>query len=128
MKTRKLFFILLVFAMPLNIYAQGAYRDPFESLLPKEEAKIAIGGEKAAKALPSLSVVVQGVLWGSDMPQAIIDGDVYRVGDKLKKIDAKVFRIMNNVVFIAYGDKIYKMMVEKQGERRIEEVGKKEAK
>lgn len=102
-------------------YSQGKYKDPFASLLPQEvketETVDRKPGEKRAvvaeteEPLPSL--VLQGVLWGGDFPQVIIEGDVYRVGDKLKNLDARIFKIEKNTVFISYGAKIYKIKVGK---------------
>ncbi len=108
----KIAFLLLFLLLPILLYSADDYRDPFESLLPKEVSR----GKRFQEVedLEPLDVVVQGVLWGSPMPQVIIDGDVYKVGDKLNSLqDASVLRITNNVVFITYGDKIHKMTVKK---------------
>lgn len=99
-------------------YPQGKYKDPFESLLPQEikeeeERHEEIIGE-IEDFLPSM--VVEGLLWGGDSPQAIIDGEVYKVGDRLKGIDAQVFKIEQGEVFISYGEKIYKMKIGKKEE------------
>jgi len=113
MRFIKIAFLLLFLLLPILLYSADDYRNPFESLLPKEVAR----GRRFQEAGVSepLEVVIQGVLWGSLSPQAIIDGDVYKVGDKLKSLkDASVLRITDNVVFITYGDKIHKMTVKKK--------------
>ena len=56
---------------------------------------------------------IEGVLWGSDTPQAIIEGEVYKVGDSLKGIDARIIRIDRNIVFITYGDRVYERTITK---------------
>lgn len=113
MKIIKIAFLLLFLLLPILLYSADNYRNPFESLLPKEEGKGAAG--LSEEIVEPLQIAVQGVLWGSQMPQAIIDGDVYRVGDKLKSLeDAAIFRITDNVVFIMHGDKIHKMTVTKR--------------
>ena len=116
MRLIKIAFLLLFLLLPILLYSADGYRNPFESLLPKNEVTPGAGaraGEPQEVTKP-LTIVVQGVLWGSQMPQAIIDGEVYKVGDQLKSLeDASVLRITNNVVFITHGDKIHKMMVSK---------------
>jgi hypothetical protein len=94
------------------VFSQAYYRNPFESLLPKEEKPAEPAKKK--KAPETLPVTVEGVLWDSSTPQTIIDGDVYKVGDTLKKIDAKVFRIDKNIVYLTKEDKVYKKTVGKE--------------
>lgn len=107
----KIIFLLVFLLLPILLYSADSHRNPFESLLPKDEAEQVVEGEE----VEPLQVIVQGVLWGSPIPQAIIDGEVYKVGEQLKSPeDASVLRISKNVVFIAYGDKIHKMTVTKQ--------------
>jgi len=105
---------LIAVVIPAILYSADNYRDPFESLLPKEEAA---QKETSKKAPETLAVTIEGVIWDSDIPQAIIDGDVYKIGDKLKKIDAKVFRINRNVVYLTQGDKVFKKEVGKKEEK-----------
>ncbi|MFA7677535.1 MAG: type II secretion system protein N [Candidatus Omnitrophota bacterium] len=113
----KYFFVSCFFLTAFQAYSQNVTSDPFESLLPKEEKSRTSSAEKKTASKADLKISLEGVLWGSDTPQAIIDGDVYKVGDKLKKIDASVFRITKNVVFMSYDGKIYEI-----------KMGKKEAK
>jgi len=99
-------------------YPQSKYKDPFKSLLPQE---IKVEGERHEEIISGIedslpSMIVEGLLWGGDFPQVIIDGEVYRVGDRLKSIDAKVFRIEQGEVFIFYGEKIYRMKIGKKEE------------
>ena len=118
---RKFILLFLVFSLiGISVYCQDAYKDPFRSLLPEDDAEV----KKAAKGetkgeLPSIAI--QGVLWGSKAPQTVIDGEVYYVGDKLLNIDASVFKIEKNVVFISYGEKIFRLKVQKEA------AGKKKA-
>ena len=118
---KRIFTLILVsLAFSSFSYPQGRYKDPFEPLLPQEEEVKAKGGgyeeitSEIDTTLPPMAI--QGILWGGDFLQVIIDGEVYRVGDKLKNIDAEVFRIEKGVVFISYGEKIYKMKVGKKEE------------
>lgn len=109
MRLINLFFILFFLFLPILVYSQDSQRDPFESLLPEEEVKTQTDEEGKIEVSAPLSVTLEGVLWGTDTPRAIIDGEVYKVGDTLKDVDASVFRITENVVFISYGEKIYKL-------------------
>lgn len=101
--------IFLVFLNVLSVYCFAENKtDPFESLLPVKESQ-----QKAdqIKAPQPPAVSIEGALWDSDMPQAIIDGDVYKVGDTLKSVDAKIYKIEKNRVFIFYEGILYEMKV-----------------
>ncbi len=112
MKVIKIVFILFFSLLPILLYPAESYRNPFESLLPKEEKATGVTTEEMVKPL---EVVVQGVLWGSSLPQAIIDNEVYKVGDKIKNLeDTFLLRINKNTVFIVQGDKVHKMVVGKK--------------
>ncbi len=94
----------------------GDYKDPFESLLPKEVDESGAAGKLSGQAeLGPPDITIEGILWGTDEPQAIIDGDVYSVGDTLQGVEAKVFKIKENIVFISYGEKIYEMSTKTKG-------------
>jgi len=116
---KKIFISILISLGLLSFsYSQSRYKDPFEPLLPQEVKEEDEGQETITSEIEEalLSIVVQGILWGSDFPQAIIDGEVYKSGDRLKDIDAQVFRIEKGTVFISYGEKIYRMKIGKKGE------------
>jgi hypothetical protein len=89
------------------------YRDPFLSILPEDVKITDSEAQKRVKDTPP-PVAVNGILWNSDNPQAIIDGGVYSVGDKLIGLEAQVFKIRKNTVFISYGDKIFEMKTKKE--------------
>jgi hypothetical protein len=77
-------------------YQAAALRDPLKSLLPAERRVLASAtpqgttistGSSAptgAVALPPL--VVQGVVWGTLAPKAIINNEVYGVGDVVRGV------------------------------------------
>lgn len=115
---KKIFISIAVSLVFLSFsYSQSKYKDPFEPLLPQE----VVEEERQEGVIseiddPLPSVVVQGILWGVDSPQVIIDGEVYRAGDRLKDIDAQVFKIERGTVLISYGEKIYKIKIGKKEE------------
>ena len=99
-------------------YSQDWYKDPFRFLLPQavreEEEGVERIIEETEKSLPAM--VFQGVLWDSDLSQVIIDGEVYKVGDNLKDLDARILKIEKGTVFILYGETVYKIEIGKKGE------------
>jgi len=116
---KKIFISILVSSGLLSFsYSQSEYKDPFEPVLPHEVKAEEEGQEKITSKTEEalLSIVVQGILWGGDFPQVIIDGGVYKSGDRLKDVDAQVFKIEKGTVFISDGEKIYRMKIGKGGE------------
>ena len=82
--------VLVAEPPPEPTYTAYELRDPLRSLLPREpeperevdipiDPSMASGGESSPRALPNL--VVQGVWWGGGEPKAIINDEVYGVGD-----------------------------------------------
>ncbi len=67
---------------PRVVYRADGLRNPFEqpSLLSETE-----GGVSKDKPMPAL--IVQGIIWGSNLPQAIINNKVVKVGDTLEGVD-----------------------------------------
>lgn len=100
--------IILIFCLPIVVDA--GYRDPFESVLPEpvDERRVTPAREAAIRDLPRW-IALEGVIWGTDLPQAIISGQVYFVGDSIKGIDATITEIRNNVVFISFGDRVFRL-------------------
>lgn len=114
---KKISILILVFLGLANFsYSESRYKDPFESLLPQEMKEEEKKQEEIIRGIeedfPDMNV--QGILWNGNFPQAIIDGEVYKVGDKLKNLSAQVFRIEKGAVFISYGEKIYKIKIGKE--------------
>jgi hypothetical protein len=107
-----LLFFLFLYSLS---YAQNKIRDPFEPFLPQEkkgEETFQESGEEEYPSLPEMDV--EGILWGTDKPLAVIDGEVYGVGDTLKSIDAKIFKIENNKIIIIYQGRLYNVGIKKR--------------
>lgn len=102
-------FLALISFLSYNCSWAEDKNDPFDSLLPEKAATIAPDGTEKVSTPPA--VTVEGAIWGSDMPQAIIDGEVYKVGDTLKNLDGKVYKIEKNRVFIFYEGRLHEMKV-----------------
>ncbi len=94
---------ILLILMCLSFNALGQQRDPFESILPKEDLGIKTEEGKAKIQVPPPDLTVQGILWGSDKPQAIINGDVYGVGEVIKEMpQTKIHKIEKGSVIIIH--------------------------
>jgi hypothetical protein len=66
------------------LYTAQGLRDPMASLLPQPPVELpnpAWGGATEPPPLPDLRL--QGLVWGGDEPQAIINNRVYRVGESI---------------------------------------------
>ena len=100
------------------VFAQNTqgmlYNDPFKSLLPEPKPEVypGIGQVEQTKVEPP-SITISGILWGTDMPEAIIDGEVYKVGDTLKNVDARLYKIENNKLFVFYEGMLHEMQINK---------------
>lgn len=115
MTTGRVILIFSIFFSLLSGYAIATEGDPFDSLLPSTST----GTEKPKeKIVEPPAINIEGALWGSDMPQAIIDGEVYKVGDTLKSVDAKIYKIEKNKVFIFYEGRLFEMKVSSKKEAK----------
>ena len=71
-------------------YTASEFRDPMASLLPGEagpsvtEPAVSLSEEMAQSPGPP-SIDVQGIIWGPHRPQALIDGEVYDLGDTIHR-------------------------------------------
>jgi hypothetical protein len=92
-------------------YTATNFRDPFEAAYPKKQVKKevasneAASAEESAKNLPDF--IVQGLIWGGSMPQAIIDGNVVHIGDTIQ--EAKVVYIDKEGITVLFYGKEYKI-------------------
>lgn len=101
-------FVGILFLCQLGFAQSGSpFRDKFpeapeeppqEEIVPQEQR---INPEVVKKLL------IQGVFWGGGFPQAIIAGEIYKEGDKLKNIDAEVAFINEGKVKIRYGGRLF---------------------
>jgi type II secretory pathway component PulC len=98
--------VALLFLGPLMGFSEE--RDPFESVLPQDTTAPTSNVVASADVNPP-SVKIEGILWGTDQPAAIIDGEVYKVGDTLKTVNGKLCRIEKDSVFIEYNNKIFEI-------------------
>jgi hypothetical protein len=85
-------------------YKSQDTRDPFRSVFDQEADPQAGGsggpGQPAQGTPPSLSV--QGIIWGTSLPQAIVSGKVVKVGDTIE--GAKITGIDKSGVSVIFQD------------------------
>ncbi len=73
-------------SQPAVEYTADGTRDPFVSLLPTVEARPMARSDRVVPSgsppmVSAPSVNLEGVVWGGPRPQAVIDGEVYDLGD-----------------------------------------------
>ena len=82
-------------------YSAEELRDPFKTFLPitkEDEQDKTFQYIKEHITLPPFQI--QGVLWGSSLPQAIVDNSVVKIGDTIK--GAKVVNITRDYIEFLY--------------------------
>lgn len=97
---------------PQLSYTANTFRDPFAESYPKKKTEKEVAAEKGenaedVKKLPDF--IVQGVIWGSSTPQAIINGSVVQLNDTIE--EAKVVNIGREGVTVLFYGKEYKISV-----------------
>lgn len=69
-------------------YIAGGYRNPFKKLIEKTDIKSEVNQAaqkpKQEEMPPPPWFTVQGIVWGGDFPQAIIDNKVVKAGDSIE--------------------------------------------
>lgn len=92
-------------------------RNPFQSFLPrkKEEQRIievsstpdvtAEAQDAAEDAFDFSSLDVSALVWGAVKPKAIIDGEIYGIGDTVR--DAKIINISKDGILFEYNERQY---------------------
>ena len=104
--SKKVIWLIII----LGVVSPAYSRDPFVPVIP------ITGEHKPPDKPPPVYVppvvAVQGILWGTDNPRAIIDGEVYAEGDKLKNIEATLYKIKKNKAIIIYQDRPYTFTVQ----------------
>lgn len=111
-----IFIFVLILSLSVGVYAQNGKRDPFKSLLPeKERPEITPVEERpvAIEEIPPPNITITGVLWGTPNPRAIINGDVYGVGDIVAGTGVKVFKIEKNNVLVIHQGAVFKLGTKK---------------
>lgn len=94
---------------PLVVSGAGELNNPFLNLIEAEIKKETankpqdIKKGNAVKSLPAYTI--QGVIWGTELPQAIINNKVFKIGDMLD--EAKVENIDKNGVIVSLNGTLF---------------------
>ena len=98
-------------------YKSEGLRDPFQTYIVKEK-KVDTQQQKKAELAQWETKLnelkVQGIIWGTKMPQAIIDNNVYIVGDKVD--NAEIVSINNKGVDLMTAAGVINLAAPGQGE------------
>jgi len=94
---------------PVVEYKSGALRDPFQPAMEKKEEKVVQEvQQKQEKKIDLIqpgsdigNLKVQGIIWGGRIPQAIINDQVFNVGDTIEGIE--ILNIDKNGITLSSG-------------------------
>lgn len=86
-------------------YTAGNLRDPFQSQLPRRERPAVIEVSETEEAVVAPALRVESLISGGPMPQAIIAGRIFRVGDTVE--EALITQIVKDGVEILYKGKVF---------------------
>lgn len=92
-------------------YKADGLRDPFIEYLGVEQTEVVTGAQKELEAAmpeePLPSLTIQGIVWGGNMPQAIINNKVVEIGDALDGV--RIVDINQEGVTVFYGSRQYNL-------------------
>lgn len=84
------------------VYSEALAKNPFQSGLPEAPKKAPVAAVVEAKPIPKVvlppkpeikmdppKLVLNGLIWNSSQPQAIIDGEIVKLGDVIKDVKIK---------------------------------------
>lgn len=97
---------------PTLEYKSEDLRDPFQSVFAQEGAlpgQAGAGGLAQSGQREPPSISVQGIIWGTTLPQAIINDQVVKIGDMIE--GAKIIGIDKAGVNIIFQDMEYTLPV-----------------
>jgi len=87
---------------PPNITYEAGPRDPLTNMLKVHIYKLMQdrSGLPSGKELPLPALSIEGLIWNTRIPQAIINGKVVRVGDVIE--DVKILKIDKEGIEVEY--------------------------
>lgn len=96
--------------MPKKVeYKPESLRDPFRSYFIEEKKQKDIKNEAAKEQAPvnPPNLQLQGIIWGTLLPQAIINNEVVKPGDSIE--GAQIISIDKNVLTVLFNNKFFKL-------------------
>jgi len=104
--------LCIVVILKIGLCLGEERKNPFIPALPKYKIKKVI--KKEEKRLDTESIKLEGIVWGEDKACAIINGEVYKKGDKIEEVEAEILEIDKNSISLKYGREIYKISMESE--------------
>ncbi len=87
-------------------YNARGLKDPFRPLVMEKKVETAVGSQQPeVKSLPALTV--QGLIWGGNFPQAIINNKVVKIGDAIGEV--KITGITKEGVTVLFDNMEHKL-------------------
>ena len=111
-----------VIVKPNVEYKAEDLRDPFQSPFVPREAPVPGPGVLAAPEAPP-SLEIQGIIWGGDFPQAIINNKVVKIGDTIEGVE--IMDINQSGVVVVSGDYTYNLPSPAQKQEKERQGGEK---
>jgi len=96
-------------------YIAYGQRDPFEDCLTREDEKKKETEVEVAVESPPLKV--QGVVWGGEVPQAIVNNKVVKKGDVLE--ESEIIDISKEGVNVLYKNRVFLLSSPASGYRSV---------
>lgn len=93
---------LLSIELPTVSYSAEGFKDPFQGVV-FEDTKAAIEEVKPAEQIHLPELKIQGIIWGTSTPQAIINNKVVKVGGTIN--DITIQEITGSEIIILYKNK-----------------------
>jgi hypothetical protein len=62
-------------------------KDPLKDLFQLYLYRVRLVKSEEKLEIPLPKLTIEGIIWNSDMPQAIVDGRVVRIGDVIKNVE-----------------------------------------
>lgn len=87
-------------------YAAEGFRDPFQKELKETRGSVS-EEQKLGEEQPLPSLAVQAMVWGGDLPQAIINNKVVKEGDIIEGV--KIVKIEKSGVTILHRERQYQL-------------------
>lgn len=96
---RTLVINLVIFILTGYLYAETVTKDPFIPQLPAKKPPKQI--EPPPKEIPKPMLSIQGLVWQTSMPQAIVNNKVVKMGDSLTD-EIKILDVSRDGISIEY--------------------------
>lgn len=91
----------ICFLSGLAVSSEDEGRDPFASQLPG-----ARGAQRELSDMPRPQLSINGIVWQTSMPQAIVNNQVVKIGDEISQ-DIRIIGISKEGVTVEYEGKTF---------------------